>query len=91
MITKNSVVKIQNLVVNHESRPVKSNPVGEGGGEGKICLPTMQVQSYLIMGPLLKLISEIFDKEKKGDPLFLFFVANLIYELAGRWLIFFML
>ena len=23
---KNSVVKIQNLVVNHESRPVKSNP-----------------------------------------------------------------
>ena len=27
MITKNSVVKIQNLVMNHESRPVKSNPV----------------------------------------------------------------
>ena len=26
VITKNSVVKIQNLVVNHESRPVKSNP-----------------------------------------------------------------
>ena len=26
MITKNSVVKIQNLVVNHESWPVKSNP-----------------------------------------------------------------
>ena len=25
MITKNSVVKIKNLVVNHESRPVKSN------------------------------------------------------------------
>ena len=25
MITNNSVVKIQNLVVNHESRPVKSN------------------------------------------------------------------
>ena len=24
MITKNSVVQIQNLVVNHESRPVKS-------------------------------------------------------------------
>ena len=24
-MTKNSVVKIQNLVVNHESRPVKSN------------------------------------------------------------------
>ena len=24
MITKNSVVKIQNLIVNHESRPVKS-------------------------------------------------------------------
>ena len=27
MITKNSVVKIQNLAVNHESRPIKSNPV----------------------------------------------------------------
>ena len=26
MITKKSVVKIQNLVVNNESRPVKSNP-----------------------------------------------------------------
>ena len=26
MITKGSVMKIQNLVVNHESRPVKSNP-----------------------------------------------------------------
>ena len=26
MITKNSVVKIQNFVVNHESRHVKSNP-----------------------------------------------------------------
>ena len=26
MITKNSVVKIQNLVVNHESRLVKSKP-----------------------------------------------------------------
>ena len=27
VMTKNSVVKIQKLVVNHESRPVKSNPV----------------------------------------------------------------
>ena len=27
MIAKNSVVKIQNLFVNHESRPVKANPV----------------------------------------------------------------
>ena len=27
MITKNSVVKIQNLVVNHESQPVESKPV----------------------------------------------------------------
>ena len=26
MITKNLVMKIQNLIVNHESRPVKSNP-----------------------------------------------------------------
>ena len=26
MLAKNSVVKIQNLIVNHESRPVKSNP-----------------------------------------------------------------
>ena len=26
MITKNSVVKIQNLAVNHKSRPAKSNP-----------------------------------------------------------------
>ena len=25
-LIKNEVVKIQNLVVNHESRPVKSNP-----------------------------------------------------------------
>ena len=29
MITKNSVVKFQNLVVNHESRPVKLNPAHE--------------------------------------------------------------
>ena len=28
IITKYSVVKIQNFVVNHESRPVKSNPEG---------------------------------------------------------------
>ena len=27
MITKNLVVKIQNLIVNHESQPVKLNPV----------------------------------------------------------------
>ena len=27
MIAKNLVVKIQNLVVNHESQPVKPNPV----------------------------------------------------------------
>ena len=26
MITENTVVKIQNLIVNHESQPVKSNP-----------------------------------------------------------------
>ena len=26
MITKNLVVKIQNIVMNHESQPVKSNP-----------------------------------------------------------------
>ena len=26
VITKNSVMKIQNLVVKHESRPIKSNP-----------------------------------------------------------------
>ena len=26
MITKNSVVEIQNLIVNHESQPIKSNP-----------------------------------------------------------------
>ena len=26
MIIKNSVVKIENQVVNHESKPVKSNP-----------------------------------------------------------------
>ena len=26
MITKNSIVEVQNLVVNHESRVVKSNP-----------------------------------------------------------------
>ena len=27
MITKNAVVKIQTLIMNHESRPVKLNPV----------------------------------------------------------------
>ena len=27
MITKNLIMKIQNLVVNHESRPLKSKPV----------------------------------------------------------------
>ena len=27
MITKNSVVKIENLVVNHKSQPVKLKPV----------------------------------------------------------------
>ena len=27
MTTKNSAVEIQNLIVNHKSRPVKSNPV----------------------------------------------------------------
>ena len=26
MITKNSVVEIQNIVMNHKSQPVKSNP-----------------------------------------------------------------
>ena len=30
MIAKNLVVKIQNLVVNHESRPIKSNLNVEG-------------------------------------------------------------
>ena len=41
MMTKNSVVKIQNLTVNHKPRPIKSNPVcvcvcvwGGGGGGG---------------------------------------------------------
>ena len=27
LLMKNSVVKIQNLFVNHESRPIKLNPV----------------------------------------------------------------
>ena len=26
MLTKNSVVKMENLVVNHKSQPIKSNP-----------------------------------------------------------------
>ena len=30
MITKNSVMKIQNLVVNHESWPIKSNTGNSG-------------------------------------------------------------
>ena len=45
MITKNSVVKIENLVLNHESRPVKSNPgiiwkitTGQGDDYAAICL-----------------------------------------------------
>ena len=36
MKTKNSVVKIQNLIVNHESRPAKSNPVKENGYQESI-------------------------------------------------------
>ena len=43
------------------------------------------------MGPLFKLVGEICDKEKKVDPLFLFFVTNLVQELTGRMLIFLML
>ena len=27
MITKNSAMKIQSLIMNHESQPIKSNPV----------------------------------------------------------------
>ena len=41
--TKNSVVKIQNLVVNHESRPVKSNPVLASFVGG--CLPVCSFYS----------------------------------------------
>ena len=43
------------------------------------------------MGHLFKLVGEICEKEKKGDPLFLFFATNLIHELTRRMLIFFML
>ena len=32
---------------------------------------------YLIIGLMFKLLGEICDKEKEGDPLFLFFVTNL--------------
>ena len=39
------------------------------------------------MEPLLKLVGEICDKEKKVDPLFLFFVTNLMDELTGGVLI----
>ena len=46
---------------------------------------------YLIMGHLFKLVGEICEKEKKGDPFFLFFATNLIHELTRRMLIFFML
>ena len=33
------------------------------------------------MGASFKLVGEICDKEKKGNPLFLFFATNLIHEL----------
>ena len=36
MITKNLVMKFQNLVMNHESQPVKSNPDDWGLGV-KVC------------------------------------------------------
>lgn len=39
------------------------------------------------MFPLFKLVGEICDKEKK-DPLFLYFVTNLIHELTAAMLIF---
>ena len=35
MITQNSVVKIQNLIVNHESQPVKFFPGCQGGKSAK--------------------------------------------------------
>ena len=34
------------------------------------------------MEPLFKLVGEICDSEEKVDPLFLFFVTNLIHELT---------
>ena len=37
VITKNSVVKIQNLLVNHESLPVKSNPILLSNSLVKLC------------------------------------------------------
>ena len=46
MITKNSVVKIQNLAVHHESRPVKWNPemVGLLDASLPIWVPKLNVQ-----------------------------------------------
>ena len=43
------------------------------------------------MGASFKLVGEICDKEKKGNPLFLFFATNLIHELTGMVMIFFIL
>ena len=36
MITKNSVVKIQNVVANHKSQPIKLNPDGHDIGQNSV-------------------------------------------------------
>ena len=43
---------------------------------------------YILMKPLFKLVGEICNKAEKRDPLFLFFVRNVIHQRAGKILIF---
>ena len=63
MITKNSVVKIQNLV-NHESQPIKSNPVSKAFDRvGHAGLPH-QFKSYRISGLVFGLTSSFLSKRQ---------------------------
>ena len=47
MTTKNLVVKIQNLIVNHESRPVKSNAVKGRVGKVNLFIHREIVEGFL--------------------------------------------
>ena len=50
MITKNLVVEIQNLIVNHESQPVKLNPV-------LVCVPVCEETVHVSQGTVCSLIT----------------------------------
>ena len=71
IITKNSVVEIQNVVMNQESRPVKWNPVLTHI-RMKIQLPTMDPSSSSILRRHLEdtcpRVSFLINKKGKRDP-----------------------